>query len=421
MTTHESTDQASYDEIGKYLDNPPILKVSESFKSNIEVNDDKSLCQSIWFMDETAKKLERFVLNLDGEDGSSLHFVILGGNFVLMTIERTIFDNSNYRYEDDDYHREKLLFTIREYQSSSRHGGLEYFENTMNLESCLREIKRLVSPSGVIAIEDPTREALSVCNTVGVHKWFSLTFKNDPVGKREHVNLDQLRANIINQIKGALDKSGDPGQRLDYFPFSNNDENHDYSLTQVIRLDDQGKKLRDFVQDLNAKDGESLHYVTFSADCILITITRSIDSNSREKLFTIREFYPSLRDGGLGYFENIMNSESCLEEIKRFVRYCGDIAFEDPTHEALLVCNDIGVYKWPSGKNPARKHVNLAKLRSDMFYRIKCALEQSKDPILRACLNEFPFGNMRLMDYGLWSTPKKIKKVCKCCKPQIGN
>lgn len=108
---------------------------------------------SIRLKQEEERKLVRFIFDSKGNIGSSLHFVILEGDCVLITITRVSCD-SGIIYSVPNYIIRKCFV---------RGNKLEFFEsNIMSDLDIARKFDRHVNSSGVMAIEDPKHEALDI-------------------------------------------------------------------------------------------------------------------------------------------------------------------------------------------------------------------------------------------------------------------
>lgn len=137
---------------------------------------------------EARTKLMNFILDPNGKDGESLHYVVLEGNCVLVTITRDI-------YHIGDENDPLFLFMTVEYRMSGN-GKMEYITSGFDqTNESLQMIKENVS-YGPRAIEDPSHEALeflmSVFDDVGTINWRML--KGESFVISSNLSVEELRA-----------------------------------------------------------------------------------------------------------------------------------------------------------------------------------------------------------------------------------
>lgn len=111
--------------------------------------------------EEARTKLMDFVLDRNGKDGASLHYIVLEGDCVLVTIERVILIGD----DDVDCPIFTLCFEIKEYRA---YENCEMkISRVLTLSShVLQSFEKHVSLDGAFVIEDTTRTALDVFMSV---------------------------------------------------------------------------------------------------------------------------------------------------------------------------------------------------------------------------------------------------------------
>lgn len=127
---------------------------SDSFNDKIRLTDGERI------------KLENWIQDLDGEEKSSLHYVVLEGDCVLITITRyfDFFSKGPLWNMLDTKPWDKLDFSVRKYFVCANE--MKYFQTySISFKKCLENLNRYVSPNGALALEDHTHQALDIFMT----------------------------------------------------------------------------------------------------------------------------------------------------------------------------------------------------------------------------------------------------------------
>lgn len=117
------------------------------------IQETKKMAFSMHLSEEAKDKLTKFVIDLDGKEGESLQYIILEGDYVLVTITRHIEHSSMFS---------KLRFMVCKYRAVGN-GKFQCLRScAMKIEQCLYWIRDHVSPNGAMVVQVPENNLVNV-------------------------------------------------------------------------------------------------------------------------------------------------------------------------------------------------------------------------------------------------------------------
>lgn len=153
------------------------------------------------------EKLRNFICDLNGKDRSSLHYIVLEGDYVFISIIRL-----------NDYALDKLEFMVHKYFFRDRE--LSHTSSIFtDRETCIGFFNSLISSHGSRAIEDPTHKSKIILMDAFcvVEETTGLLLEIKPILKPFH-NAYEVRL----ALKTAMDRAN--WNRLSTIPLSKSEK-----------------------------------------------------------------------------------------------------------------------------------------------------------------------------------------------------
>lgn len=158
---------------------------------------------SIRLTDGAREKLVNFILDSKDKAGTSLYYIVLEGNCVLMTITRWCYPS----WENN------ACFVFYKYFVTNN-GHLNYFQSSaQSVKESLCLIEKYISPDGVFAIEDVNKKSVNI-------------FMNIFNDKTVYINWRMLEGELVETLNPELNEL-----RLAMM----NELNHECSLQQLVK------------------------------------------------------------------------------------------------------------------------------------------------------------------------------------------